>query len=120
MATRFRWLAAPAMGAAASAACGEAVEPLEWYLGTDIIDKGDCTFFLTVVVLRYHSLAPDGTIVLFECEEPVLDAGLFSIEAPTVSGRASVDVTPPPTGEVWVTVSLPGMIERAGRVRLSL
>lgn len=118
MAQKYRWLAVPAMIAIAGAACDEAVEPMEWYLGTEIIDKGDGTITLTVIALNDHSPAPEGTIVLFECNKAVLDDGLFSIEVPTVSGRASVDVAPPPGEDVWVTFTLPGGVEAASGVRL--
>ena len=103
------------MIAVAGIACDEAVEPMEWYLGTEIIDKGTGTITLTVIALRYHSPAREGTIVLFECERALLDDGLRGIEVPTVGGRASVDVTPPPGEDVWVTFTLPGEIEQPRR-----
>lgn len=87
-------------------------------MSTEITDRGDRTVDLTVIVLKHREMAPDGTIVLFECEHPVLDDGLQGIEVPTVSGRASVDVTPP-TGEgIMVTFKLVGASGHTGQVLL--
>ncbi len=103
--------------ALAGVACDDQVEPAEWYLGTEIVNKSDGVIGLSVIVLRHHTVAPDGTVVFFECERPLLDGEYLGIEVRTVSGRASVDVMPP--GEpVVVTFRLPREIGCSGQALL--
>ena len=99
-------------------ACDDAVDPAGWYLGTEVLSKGGGVFDLSVIVLRDHKVAPDGTAVFFECSKPVLDARYDGLEVRTVGGRASVDVTPPPGAPVVVTFTLLGEEGRAGEAVL--
>ena len=89
-------------------------------MSTEIIDTGDPVVALSVIVLKHRNMAPDGTLVLFECEQPVLDDGLQGIEVPTVSGRASVDVKLSPGNEIVITYKLVGEPGYSGRVSLPL
>jgi hypothetical protein len=99
-------------------ACDDAVDPAGWYLGTEILSKGGGVFDLSVIVLRDHKVAPDGTAVFFECSKPVLEARYVGLEVRTVGGKASVDVTPPPGAPVVVTFTLLGEEGRAGEAVL--
>jgi hypothetical protein len=118
MVIRARWLTAPAFLAVADVGHNLKAESTEWYMSTEITDRGKRTVGLTVIVLKHRKMAPDGTFVLFECEHAVLDDGLQGIEVPTVSGRASVDVKLPPGVETMVTYSLVGEPGYTGQVLL--
>jgi hypothetical protein len=78
----------------------------EWFMSNEVIDRIDRVIGLSVIVLKHRAMAPDGTVVLFECEQPVLDDGLQGIEVPTVSGKASVDVTLEPGEGAAITYRL--------------
>ena len=99
------WALAAAITLVVSA-CGDALRPDGWYLGTEIVNKGDGVFGLSVIVLKNHVVAPDGTAVFFECSRPVLDARYVGLEVRTVGGAAAVEVKPPPGETVVITFRL--------------
>ena len=86
--------------------CNDVANPDEWYLGTEIVKQGDGVFGLSVIVLKNHVVAPDGTAVFFECSRPVLDARYVGLEVRTVGGAAAVEVKPPPGETVVITFRL--------------
>jgi hypothetical protein len=118
MVIRSRWLTAPFFVAVADLDHDTMAKSTEWFMSTEIVDPAHRVLGLSVIVLKHRSMAPDGTLVLFECQQPVLDDGLQGIEVPTVNGRASVNVTLQPEESVTIRYKLVGELGYAGQVML--
>lgn len=118
MVIRSHWLTAPSFVAVADLDHDMVAKLTEWFMSIEVIEQVDRVVGLAVIVLKHRAMAPDGTVVLFECEQPVLDDGLRGIEVPTVSGRASVDVTLQPGEGVVITYKLVGEPGYTGHVVL--